>query len=56
MRCAFEPNMSLITKLVLELQAENINPLPNMPILGSSISKANEDMMSKTWTNRYTVI
>ena len=27
------------------------NPLPHLPILGSSNSAANKDMMSKTWTN-----
>ena len=27
------------------------NPLPNKPILGSSNSAVNKDMMSKTWTN-----
>ena len=28
-----------------------INPLPHMPILGSSSSVANKDMMSKIWKN-----
>ena len=28
-----------------------INPLPYTPILGSSISAANKEMMSKIWTN-----
>ena len=28
-----------------------LNPLPHMPILGSSNSAANEDMMAKIWTN-----
>ena len=32
------------------------NPLPDMPILGSSNSAANKDMMSKIWTNRDTII
>ena len=27
------------------------NPLPDMPILGSSNSAANKNMMSKIWTN-----
>ena len=27
------------------------NPLPDMPILGSSNSAANKDMMSKIWTH-----
>ena len=29
----------------------NINPIPLTPVLGSSISAANTDMMSKKWTN-----
>ena len=32
------------------------NPLPDMPILGSSSLGANREMMSKKWTNRDTVI
>ena len=32
------------------------NPLPHMQILGSSNSAANEDMMSKIWTNGDTII
>ena len=32
------------------------NPLPDMPLLGSSNSTANKDMMSKIWTNGDTVI
>ena len=28
-----------------------VNPLPDIPILGSSNSAANKDMMSKIWTN-----
>ena len=31
------------------------NPLPDMPILGSSNSAANKDMMSKIWTNGDTI-
>ena len=34
----------------------DFNPLPDMPILGSSNSKANKDMMSKIWINGDTVI
>ena len=30
---------------------EWVNPLPYMPVLGSSNSAANENMMSKVWTN-----
>ena len=29
----------------------HFNPLPDMPILGSSNSAANKDMMSNIWTN-----
>ena len=29
----------------------DFNPLPDMPILGSSISAANKDLMSKIWNN-----
>ena len=32
------------------------NPLTNMPILGSSNSAANKDMMTKIWKNGDTVI
>ena len=28
-----------------------VNPLPHMPILGSSNPAANKDMMSEIWTN-----
>ena len=30
---------------------QTANPLPDMPIMGSSNSAANKNMMSKTWTN-----
>ena len=33
-----------------------VNPLPHMPILGSSNSVANTDMMSKILTNWDTII
>ena len=33
-----------------------INPLPYMPILGSSNSAGNKDMMSKIWTHGDTII
>ena len=33
-----------------------INPLPDMPILGSSISAANKNMVSDIWTNEDTII
>ena len=32
------------------------NPLPHMPIFGSSNSVANKDMKSKIWTNGDTII
>ena len=31
----------------------HVNPLPDMPILGSSSSAANIDMKAKIWTNIY---
>ena len=31
------------------------NPLPDMPILGSFNSAADEDMMSEIWINRDTI-
>ena len=33
-----------------------VNPLPHVPILGSSNSAANKDMMAKVWTNGDTII
>ena len=33
-----------------------INPLPDMPILASSNSAANKDIMAKIWTNGDTII
>ena len=33
-----------------------VNPLPDMPILGSSNSAACKDIMSKIWTNGDTII
>ena len=38
------------------LQGSLINPLPHMPILGSSNSAANKGTKSKIWTNWDTVI
>ena len=32
------------------------NPLPDIPILGSSNSEANKDMMRKIWTNGDAII
>ena len=45
-----DPNCSLV------LCTLGLNPLPDMPILGSSNSKANKYMMSKIWTNGDTSI
>ena len=36
--------------------AKNVSPLPKMPVLGSSSSAANKDIMSKIWTNGGTII
>ena len=33
----------------------SLNPFPDMPILGSSNSAANKDMMPKIWTNGDTI-
>ena len=33
-----------------------LNPLPDMPILGSSNSAANKDMLSKLWANGHAII
>ena len=43
--------------LLVRLHAyRSINPLPDLPILDSSNSGANKDIMSKMWTNGDTVI
>ena len=34
---------------------EWVNPLPHMPIIGSSNSAANKDMIAKIWTNGDTI-
>ena len=41
---------------ILPKQILIFNPLPHMPILGSSNSAANKDMTSKTWTNGNTIV
>ena len=33
-----------------------VNPLPHMPIFGSSNSVAHQDMMSSVWTNRNMIL
>ena len=40
--------MSYMYTVMLQGTWELVNPLPDMPILGSSNSAANKDMMSKT--------
>ena len=35
---------------------KGVNPLPDTPILGSSNSASNKDMMSEIWTNGDTII
>ena len=40
----------------LQIKMFFINRLPDMPILGSSNSAANKDLMSKVWTNWDTII
>ena len=37
---------------ITKLDCLRFNPLPHMPILGSSNSAANKNMMSKIWTNQ----
>ena len=39
-----------------ERKKKYINPLPDMPILCFSNSVANQDMMSKLWTNVYSYL
>ena len=38
------------------IEVASFDPLPDMPILDSSDSAANKDMVSKIWTNGDTVI
>ena len=38
------------------LQQVVFNPLPNKPILGTSNSVANNDMMSKIWTTEDSIV
>ena len=40
----------------LYFSTDTLSPLPSMPILDSSNSETNKDMMSKIWTNGDTVI
>ena len=39
-----------------QITPSSFNPLPDMPVLGSSNSASNKDMMSNIWTNGDTVI
>ena len=51
--------MKNLTKTLLSLENDitfRMNPLPDMPIFGSSNSMANKDIMKKIWTNGDTVI
>ena len=45
-----------MTNLDLSTLKASINPLPHMPIMGSSNPTANKDMISKLWTNEDTII
>ena len=45
----------LLSFVKLGLCGKGLNPLPHMPVLGSSNSAANKDMMSKIWTNGDTI-
>ena len=49
-------NIFFVPDKFFNVQKTNFNPLPDMPILGSSNSKATKDMVSKTWTNGDTII
>ena len=51
------PDHAVRLKMLLELShQDDFNPLPHMPILGSSNSAANKDMVSKILTDGETVI
>ena len=45
-------------KLTISVKAlvGGFNPLPDIPILGSSNTAANKDIMSKIWTNGDAII
>ena len=47
---------TIAAKVEEEFCDEKLNPLPHMPIFGSSNSTANKDMISDIWTNRDTII
>ena len=47
---------SVVWEKVKSVCRREINPIPHMPILGSSNSAANKNMVSKMWTNGDTII
>ena len=47
----WDPFSLSVTQFVNKLSYSPFNPLPHMPIMGFSNSAANENMMSKIWTN-----
>ena len=49
-------SLNLDQCIILLFGKEFFNPLPHMPILASSNSATNKDMMSETWTNENTII
>ena len=51
----FYPRVSAF-QITLGFQDDTLNPLPHMPMLGSSNSEANLDIKSKIWTNGDTII
>ena len=59
-QCFQKASFSRLLKIgiVLHLQEaiKLLNPLPDMPLLGSSSSTANKDKMLKIWTNGDTII
>ena len=48
-------NMVVVTRVDCILRLFMFNPLPPMPILGSSNSTAKKAIMSKIWTNGDTI-
>ena len=50
---------TMVTRVKIRDKSQDILltliPLPDMPILGSSNSAANKDMMSKIWTSGHTI-
>ena len=53
----WQPCLSCRKEVVYNMFSnERINPLPDKPILGSSNSAANKDMMAEIWTKGDTII